>query len=366
MQPSLKTRDLLALPPVERPHPERSTRVTRREVVGFLLTAGWVLAVAAVLFWLVHMVTTRPVPNVVGVEQSVAVTRLAQLGYDSEVTAVRFGSERPGTVLEQTPRGGSRGTDDTKVGLVIAAGTNAGTVPDLTGETQLYSELVLRQMGLKVMVVELVSEEPQGRVLSVKPAPGSAVKPGDSVSLTVSGYQQVLAPIEFDIPGLRVAIEPRYDRGVEVDAPYEIALRLASLLEASGARPTITREPGETTVTDREYAQRLAGADPSVYVRIAFRETGEGGVWVLSPSSRVSAAEPDTVGDLVYDNLTRGAVAAEHHDADKTLPNGGVDSVGVVLGSSGSSLDIEHFADPAWRDTVARSVYLAIGKWSAR
>lgn len=122
MQPSLKTRDLLALPPVDRPRPERATRITRKEVAGFLLSAVWVLAVALVVFWLVHMVTTRPVPNVVGVEQLVAITRLAQLGYESKVVSVRFGDEQPGTVLEQMPRGAHVATKKPRLSLSLQRG----------------------------------------------------------------------------------------------------------------------------------------------------------------------------------------------------------------------------------------------------
>lgn len=366
MQPSLKTRDLLALPPVDRPRPERATRITRKEVAGFLLSAVWVLAVALVVFWLVHMVTTRPVPNVVGVEQSVAITRLAQLGYESKVVSVRFGDEQPGTVLEQMPRGGARGNEETKVELVIAAGTNAGTMPNLVGESQLYADLVLRQMGLAVTVLELVADEPQGDVLSVKPAPGSAVEPGDRVTLTVSGYQQTLAPVPFAINGLRVAIEPHYVEVEGADASFEVAIRLASLLQASGAKPTITRDAGETNVSEADFDRRRVAANPQVYVQISYRDSDGGGVVVLSPRSRVSSDEPDTVGDLVYDNLRLGAVTSEHRDAVDGLPNGTVDSLGIVLGSTESSLDQDHFLDAEWRDSVARSVYLAIGKWATR
>lgn len=364
MQPSLKTRDLLTLPPVDRPRPERATRIGRREIAGFLLSAVWVLAVVLVALWLVHMVTTRPVPNVVGVEQSLAVTRLAQLGYSSKVVAVQFGDEMPGTVLTQSPRGGSRGTDDTVVELVIAAGTNAGTVPELVGQTQMYSELVLRQMGLSVMVVELIADEPQGQVLSIKPDSGAPISPGDSVTLIVSSYQETLAPIAFPLAGRKVAIEPRWADTGSVDGSYEVALRLASLIEASGGRPSITRTSTEKSVSDAEYDRRRRNSGADIFVRIGYRDTGDGGVWVLSPPA-ASPEEPNTLGDLIAENFKLGAIMFDHRDQDGSLPATG-DAVGIVLGVPGDELDASHFADAEWRDLVARAVYLAVGKWVGR
>lgn len=332
------------------------------------LTALWISLVAAVVIGAISIVATSPVPDVTGVDQDVAAVRLTRTGFTSKVVAVRFSEEPPGTVIAQTPRGRSRAADGANIELTVSAGTQRNTMPELAGETSLYAELVLREMGLSTMVVEVVSDQPQGKVLSTKPIAGTHVAAGDAVTISVSAFSQALAPRAYALAGKVVAIEPRYDGAVEVDATYEIALRLASLIEASGGRATVTRKPGETTVSDAAFATRLKSSDAAVFVALGYRDEGSGGVWVLDRplASGANQAATDSLGHQLAEALRSGGVSGSYSTAGIGALGAGAGStpgVLAILGSVSSTLDAGHFADASWRDLVARAAYRSVGEF---
>ena len=341
--------------------------MSRREYVGMGLTALWISAVAAVIIGAISLVATSPLPDVVGVEQDVAAVRLARTGFSSEVVAVRFSEEPPGTVIAQSPRGRSRVADGSHIELTVSAGTQRNTMPDLVGDTALYAGLIMREMGLSAMVVEVVSDQSQGRVISTKPAAGEHVEPGDPVTISVSAYSRPLSPKAYALEGKVVAIEPRYREGTSPDVTYEIALRLASLVEASGGTATITRKPGETEVTDGRYSNRLSGAGADAFIVLGYREQGDGGVWVADlPATKDTAPPKDSLGSRLVSALRTGSVSGTYSTSDVgAMGGGGGKRPGAVaiLGNVNSSLDVAHFDDPAWRDLVARAIYLAVGEF---
>lgn len=331
------------------------------------LTALWISLVAAVVIGAISIVATSPVPDVVGVDQDVAAVRLTRTGFPSKVVAVRFSEEPPGTVIEQSPRGRSRAADGAKIELVVSAGTQRNTMPDLVGDTSLYAGLVLREMGLSTMVVEVVSDKPQGKVISTKPIAGAHVEAGDAVTVSVSAFSETLAPRAYALAGKVVAIEPRYDGGVDTDATYEIALRLASLIEASGGTAIVTRKPGETTVSDATFQSRLRGAAPDAFVALGYRATGSGGVWVIdAPAATDGKAAPTSLGHQLADALRSGGISGSYStESAGSLGGGAGKTPGMValLGNTQSSLDVDHFGDAAWRDLVARAAYRSVGEF---
>jgi tRNA A-37 threonylcarbamoyl transferase component Bud32 len=103
-----------------------------------------------------------------------------------------------GIVLEQRPAPGERVPLDAQLTVYVSKMGQVWKMPNVTGyplgEVQggLESEL-----GLRVVVDQEWSEEPEGKVLSQEPRLDATVHAGDTVTLTVSGGLDM--PIELDV-----------------------------------------------------------------------------------------------------------------------------------------------------------------------
>ena len=85
--------------------------------------------------------------------------------------------------------------EGTPVKVVISAGPEENTIPNVVGWPQEYAEALLREKGFKVDVVKvLVSEYDRGLVDSIEPAAGEKLGRGDTVTLKVSDKEPVTEP----------------------------------------------------------------------------------------------------------------------------------------------------------------------------
>jgi serine/threonine-protein kinase len=87
------------------------------------------------------------------------------------------------------------------VRLLVSAGPEQVTVPNVTGLSRESAEAQLRGDGFRVGVVEQESDEPEGDVISQSPGAGTELTRGGTVTITVStGRPQVDVP---DVIGLK-------------------------------------------------------------------------------------------------------------------------------------------------------------------
>jgi serine/threonine-protein kinase len=129
----------------------------------------------------------RPVPDVVGFDQSRAGRVLAQdrLRVGS---VVEEESNRPsGTVLRTDPRAGTAVWPNSTVDLVVAK-SHQVAVPNVVGFKKAAAEYVLLNKGLKVgSVTEEESDTAQsGTVLRTDPGTGVKVRSGSTVNLVIA------------------------------------------------------------------------------------------------------------------------------------------------------------------------------------
>jgi N-acetylmuramoyl-L-alanine amidase len=166
--------------------------------------------------------------------------------------------------------------------------------------------------------------------------------------------------------GISVNIDPAPLTIGALDPTFEVARRLRSLLEASGAVVKVLRSADASTATEADRALAAADSSASVSIGLSVASSGAAGRLVASPTSMPAPAGPasESLAVLIADKLAPVAppVSRVYAQADSVLGMSSAPWVRVTLGSAGVRADETAFADPAWADSVARAVYSAIGE----
>jgi eukaryotic-like serine/threonine-protein kinase len=106
-------------------------------------------------------------------------------------------SDKPkGTVIAQSPPGGTSVDKGSSVELTISKGPDTSTVPDLTGQTQDQATQALQTLGLQVQVRnKAVTDQAQdGTVVHQTPPAGRKLKKGRTVIIYIGRFQQPSNP----------------------------------------------------------------------------------------------------------------------------------------------------------------------------
>jgi beta-lactam-binding protein with PASTA domain len=171
-------------PPPGGPPPPRRPLLWPWLLLLLLLVAGGLVAA-----WLLtrdnnNGRSTVNVPNVVQLQRGEAVSRLQQRGLIARISN-RASAAPPGTVVAQHPQAGADVLRHSIVTLGVSSAQTV-TVPDVVGKSAPAAVTALRVQGLDVRLVNVVSTEPQGRVLGQTPGAGKQVARGTTVTLRVS------------------------------------------------------------------------------------------------------------------------------------------------------------------------------------
>jgi beta-lactam-binding protein with PASTA domain/tRNA A-37 threonylcarbamoyl transferase component Bud32 len=174
----------------------------RRRWAPWLLVV-LLLAAAGVAGWYVftkiqdQLAASEPVsvPNVVGLREELAVTKLEEAGF--VVSAERAASRdvKQGFVMDQRPDGGSRLQEGDEVTIIVSTGVPKTTVPDVVGMDYADAVDALDDANLDVRKREVFSKKRAGRVVTQDPPAGEVVNEGSTVVLEVSkGLDTVAVP----------------------------------------------------------------------------------------------------------------------------------------------------------------------------
>lgn len=147
--------------------------------------------------WVLGLRSMVSVPNVIGQTQSQAQVTLEaagmRLGQVSEEPTLAVA---PGTVVGQSPGGGTTAKKDSAVDVSIASIPTV-KVPDVVGQTESEAITTLAEEGLRPGPVTYVydSKTPAGKVTAQQPSASEEASVGSAVNLTVSkGAQQGQVP----------------------------------------------------------------------------------------------------------------------------------------------------------------------------
>lgn len=157
-------------------------------------TLGGLLALVLILDniilpWYVNRGGTLPVPDVVGMQEAVAVHVLDSLHLEARKGEVRQDKEYPeGYVVAQNPMPEQIVKPNRRVYLTISGGEQLALVPDLKGRSVRDTKFALDRAGLKLgtLIRQISKEFPEGTIISQDVPAGAKVKRGSYIGATQS------------------------------------------------------------------------------------------------------------------------------------------------------------------------------------
>ncbi|MBV9312019.1 MAG: Stk1 family PASTA domain-containing Ser/Thr kinase [Solirubrobacterales bacterium] len=135
-----------------------------------------------------------PVPDVKGQTEGAAKSTLSAAGFTVTTTNQQSGSAPAGTVISQTPAGGTLTLPGATVNIVIAQSgpppPAKATVPDVTGQSADAARSALSGAGFTVVTQskDVNKKSNDNQVLSQNPGGGSSVNKGSTVTIVVGHF----------------------------------------------------------------------------------------------------------------------------------------------------------------------------------
>ncbi len=141
----------------------------------------------------------RHVPNVEGMKEELAIQALKDSDMVPVLSDTTFDEKVPkGAVILQRPESGEVVKVGRRIYLFISGGEPVVSVPDLKGKSIRDAKFSLERLGLDLGKVDQIqSSNPKDMIFDQQYAPGTPLKKGDSVGVSVSvgqGYGQIIVP----------------------------------------------------------------------------------------------------------------------------------------------------------------------------
>jgi serine/threonine-protein kinase len=255
------------------------------------------------------------VPDVVGVQQRLAVQEIRSAGL-KELVEEHDNKDVPvGQVYEQDPQPGDRIERGNFVTIVVSTGPRKLDVPNVVGQSRDEAVSALTAAGLEPNVVPVNSLEPVDTVLATAPKAGTEVIEGTAVRVNVSkGPKPVTVPNVIGVPfesaesqlqGLNFAVaseevESSEPAGVVVGqnpaAGTQQARGSVITLQVSSG-PATSQVPDVTSLTEQDAIAQLqqSGFEPQVVEEIVDDPLNDGKVLSQDPEGGTEAEEGTTV-----------------------------------------------------------------------
>ena len=188
-------------------------------------------------------------PNVDGRTENEAKATLEDAGFEVETGERESTTEDDGRVISQSPAGGGGKTADmgSTVRITIGSGPAEAKVPELQGQTPVQAAEILEDTGLRLGTRSEAPSEtvPAGQIVDQQPLPGTDLRRGSSVSITVSTGPDAPDPVPVpDVRGQNVdtAVTTLYD-----------ALFISDVVEVRSDQPAgtvVSTDPAAGTPSD--------------------------------------------------------------------------------------------------------------------
>jgi len=204
---------------------------------------------------------TKPVPDVIGLQEDEAIATLRESGFEPRVFDVPA-ADPAGTVVAQEPEPGAKAPPDSSVRINVSTGEPTGetterpgtttpaptttgsaqvTVPRVVGLAQTPALRRLRAAGLRGVVAYRTSDQPRGRVIEQSPAAAARANRNAQVRIVVAIPQDAE---QLEVPDVR-------------DQDEDTARQT---LEDLGFRVEIIRTGDGDTVEDQQPAPGVTSA----------------------------------------------------------------------------------------------------------
>jgi eukaryotic-like serine/threonine-protein kinase len=126
------------------------------------------------------------VPQVAGLDQATAESRLDKAHFDAVVENAPSDTVPEGTVIGSDPAGGTFARQGSEVTITVSRGLRQVEVPLLVGESRAVAVAEIRRVGLAAAVEKRQSATEKDQVLAQSPDAGTSVDQGSTVSIVVS------------------------------------------------------------------------------------------------------------------------------------------------------------------------------------
>jgi eukaryotic-like serine/threonine-protein kinase len=126
-----------------------------------------------------------PVPSVVGLDQTSAITQLVQKGLQPNVHSV-YSPVPAGNVTATQPHAGDIVVTGTTVRVNVSRGLKPVAIPSVIGMPYENAESALKGQGFVVARTDAPSDKPKGQVIDQSPQSGTQVPHGSTITLSVS------------------------------------------------------------------------------------------------------------------------------------------------------------------------------------
>ncbi|MCU0626532.1 MAG: PASTA domain-containing protein [Gemmatimonadaceae bacterium] len=128
------------------------------------------------------------VPDLVGMSRAEAERALQSAGFDLGAVTERIDQRPRGEIVASTPAVGTSVLQPASVAIVVSAGPDALSMPDLIGMPAEEALSIIGQVGLVAgsAQADSSSTQPEGSVARQSPRAGALVPPGTTVTLTIS------------------------------------------------------------------------------------------------------------------------------------------------------------------------------------
>ncbi|MFQ5946305.1 MAG: PASTA domain-containing protein [Anaerolineae bacterium] len=165
------------------------------------------------------------VPVVIGLDLKEASRQVREVGLKPRMAGEEYHVAFPkGTVIRQSPSGGSRVRKNKEVRLTISRGSDETLAPDLVGRPLARAQRVLAEEGLLLgSTAKVHMSLPAGEVVAQNPPAGFPVRRGSAVSLLISLGEEERFYVMPNLVGQREeeAIAILKEMGLEPRVTYE-------------------------------------------------------------------------------------------------------------------------------------------------
>ncbi len=125
------------------------------------------------------------IPNVVGMTQANATTKLESAGFSVNVESASSDSVDKGNVIKQSDTGTAK--KGATITITVSTGAASVEVPNVVGKSESDAESALEKAGFKYDVQYSESTSvAKGNVIKQSPSSGASAKKGDTITITVS------------------------------------------------------------------------------------------------------------------------------------------------------------------------------------
>jgi serine/threonine-protein kinase len=210
--------------------PETTAQVIRRKKISKRVRRNRYIALALAIsvgitgwYLLIGPGSRVVVPSTVGATESEVRRALDPLGLTYTISEERFSEDiESGRVIESNPEGGEKVEQAGNVEIVLSKGPERYAIPNLAGLTTSAALAQIKKSPLTLSrTIETFSATiPKGYVILVNPSPGTKVKRGARISITVSkGIEQVPLASYLGKSGEQ-ALNELTDSGFKVTSTY--------------------------------------------------------------------------------------------------------------------------------------------------